>query len=98
MAAMGPNLPVPRRGQEGPESAHKRQPSDHNPLDLIEAELVAPAIVELRGARRGAVRHRRSFLQRAAILEVRSDPGRSEAVVPSLVAMPPAAARRRIIA
>jgi hypothetical protein len=25
--------------------------SDYNPLDLIEAELIAPAIVELRGAR-----------------------------------------------
>ena len=30
------------------------------------------------------VRHRRSFLQRAAVLEVRSDPGRSEAVVAEL--------------
>jgi hypothetical protein len=32
------------------------------------------------------VRHRRSFLQRAAVLEVRSDPGRSEAVVPAAAA------------
>ena len=30
------------------------------------------------------VRYRRSFLQRAAVLEVRSDPGRSEAVVAEL--------------
>jgi hypothetical protein len=30
------------------------------------------------------VRHRRSFLQRAAVLEVRSDPGRPEAVVAEL--------------
>jgi hypothetical protein len=30
------------------------------------------------------VRHRRSFIQRATVLEVRSDPGRSEAVVVEL--------------
>jgi hypothetical protein len=39
--------------------------SDHNPLDLIEAELVAPAIVELRRTRRGMVRHRRRLFERA---------------------------------
>jgi hypothetical protein len=32
--------------------------SNRNPLHLIEAHLVAPAIVELRGAGRGMVRHR----------------------------------------
>jgi hypothetical protein len=37
-------------------SAHKRQPSDHDPLDLIKADLVAPTIVELRGARQGKFR------------------------------------------
>jgi hypothetical protein len=31
--------------------------SNHNPLDLIEAELVATSIVELRRARRRMVRH-----------------------------------------
>jgi hypothetical protein len=31
---------------------------DHNALDLIEADLIAPAIVELGRARRGVVRHR----------------------------------------
>src|SRR5271169_2715288 len=54
---------------------------DHNPLDLIEAELVAPAIVELRRARRGVVRHRRGLFQRAAVLEIGRDAGRPEAVV-----------------
>jgi len=42
--------------------------SNHNPLDLIEAELVAPAIVELRRALRRMVRHRRCLLERAAVL------------------------------
>jgi hypothetical protein len=36
---------------------------NHNPLDLIEAELVAPAVVELRRARRGVVRHRRGLFK-----------------------------------
>jgi hypothetical protein len=41
----------PDRVGERPEAARKRQPSDHDPLDLIEAEFIAPAIVELRRAR-----------------------------------------------
>src|SRR5580700_5826806 len=32
--------------------------SNRNPLHLVEAQLVAPAIVKLRGARRGMVRQR----------------------------------------
>jgi hypothetical protein len=52
-----------------------------NPLDLIKADLVAPAIVELRGPGRGVVRHRGSHLQRAAVLEIGRDPGRPEIVV-----------------
>ena len=66
---------------EWPVMAHKRQPSDHNSLDLIEAELIAPAIVELRRARRGMVRHRRRLFECAAVLELGGDPGRPEAVV-----------------
>ena len=71
---------------------------DHNPLDFIEAHLIAPAIVELGRARRGVVRHRRGLFERAAVLEIDGDPCRSEVWLPSLVAMPAAAARRRIIA
>src|ERR1700719_622470 len=41
---------------------------NRNPLDLIEAHLVAPAIVELRRARRGVVRHRGGPLPRGAVL------------------------------
>src|SRR5271167_3872104 len=55
--------------------------SNRNPLHLVEAHLVAPAIVELRRARRGVVRHRRSVFQRAAVLEVRGDAGRAERVI-----------------
>ena len=33
--------------------------SNRDPLDFIEADLIAPAIMELRGARRGMVRHPR---------------------------------------
>jgi hypothetical protein len=69
---------------EGPESAQKRQPLDHDPLDLIEADLIAPAIIELRGARRGMVRHRRGLFKRAAVLEIGGDPCRPEAVVAEL--------------
>jgi hypothetical protein len=29
-------------------SAHKRQPSDHDPLDFIEAHFIAPTVVKLR--------------------------------------------------
>jgi hypothetical protein len=71
---------------------------DHNPLDLIEADLIAPAIVELRRTRRGMVRHRRSVFQGAAVLRIRGDARRPEAVVPELGLIPAAAARRRIIA
>ena len=71
---------------------------DHDPLDLIEADLIAPTVVELRRARRGVVRHRRGLFQRSAILEVSRDPCRPETVVAELGFDPAAAARRRIIA
>src|SRR5712671_3598986 len=41
---------------------------NHDPLDLIEAELVPPAIVELGRARRSVVCHRRGLFERAAVL------------------------------
>jgi hypothetical protein len=44
--------------------------SNHDPLDLIEADLIPPAIIELRRARRSVVRHRRGPFERAAVLEV----------------------------
>jgi hypothetical protein len=41
---------------------------NNDPLDLIEANLIAPAIVELRRTRRGMVRHGGGFFQGAAFL------------------------------
>src|ERR1700730_17331588 len=57
---------------------------DADPLDLIEAPRVAAAIVELRRAGRGMVRHRRSLFEGAAVLEIGGDPGRPEAVIAEL--------------
>jgi hypothetical protein len=47
----GSNPAVRTPSREPPESAQKRRPSDHDPLNLIEADLIAPAIVVLRRAR-----------------------------------------------
>jgi len=65
-------------------SVHKRQPSDHDPLDLIEANLVAPAIIKPRRTRRRMVRHRGGLFEGAAVLEIGGDPGRPEAVIAEL--------------
>jgi hypothetical protein len=58
--------------------------SNHNPFDLIEADLIASAIVELGRARRRMVRHRGGLFQRAPVLEVGRDPGRPKTVVTEL--------------
>jgi len=58
--------------------------SNRNPLDLVEVHLVATAIVELRGAGRGVVRHGGRVFERAAILEVRGDPGCPEGMIADL--------------
>jgi len=54
----------------------------------MEADLIAPTIVELRRSRRRVVCHRRCLFERAAVLEVRGDPGRAEAVIAELGADP----------
>jgi hypothetical protein len=54
---------------------------DRNPLHLVEADLVAPAIVELRG---GGSRHRGGVFERAAVLQIRRDAGRAEGVIADL--------------
>ena len=43
-----------------------------------------PAIIELRRARRGVVRHRGGLFERAAILEVGRDPRRAEGTIADL--------------
>jgi hypothetical protein len=53
---------------------------DHDPLDLIEAELVASTIVELRRARGGVVRHRRGLFECTALLELGRDASCPETV------------------
>jgi len=55
--------------------------SDQHPLDLIEGDLVMAAIVELGCSRRGMISHCGSSLQRATILRICRDPGRSERVI-----------------
>jgi hypothetical protein len=46
-------------------------------LDFVEADLIAPGIVELRRARRGVICRRRRLFQRPAVLEIGRDPARS---------------------
>ena len=70
--------------RERPVTARKRQPLDHNSLDLIETHLIAPAIVELRRARRGVIRHRGGLFERPAVLEIGGDARRPEVVVAEL--------------
>jgi hypothetical protein len=55
--------------------------SNRNPLHLVEAHLVASAIVELCGAGRGVVRHGGRVFERAAVLQVRRDSGRPEGMI-----------------
>ena len=77
----------------------RRKPnSNRHPLDLVERHLVAAAIVELRRARRGVVRHRGGLFERAAVLKIGRDPGRAKRVVADLRLDAGRAARRRIIA
>jgi hypothetical protein len=57
---------------------------NRNPLHLIEANVVAPAIVELGGAGRGMVRHGRGVFEGAAVFEIRGDSGRPKSVVADL--------------
>jgi hypothetical protein len=58
--------------------------SNRNPLDFIKVHLIALAIVELRRAGRGVVRHGGGVFERAAVFQVRRDPGRTEGVIADL--------------
>jgi hypothetical protein len=58
--------------------------SNSDPLHLIEAEFLAPAVVELCRARAGMVRHLRRLLQRAAVLRIRRNPGCPQTVIAEL--------------
>lgn len=56
--------------------------SNEYPLHLVEAHLVAAAVVKLRRARRGMVRHGSGLFERPAVLQIGGDAGRAEAVIP----------------
>jgi hypothetical protein len=47
--------------------------SYENSLNLVERHFLGAAVVELRRARRGMVRHLRRLSERAAVLQIRSD-------------------------
>jgi hypothetical protein len=46
--------------------------SNYNSLAFIEADLIAPVIVELRRARRGVLRYRRGIFEREPQVDARS--------------------------
>jgi len=58
--------------------------SNHDPLDLIERDLVAGAIVELRRARAFVRRHQLSILQGPAVVEIGGNPGGAERVAANI--------------
>jgi hypothetical protein len=58
--------------------------SDHHALNLVEAHLVAPSVIELGGARRGVVRNAGCFFERAAVLEIGGNARRAKAVIADL--------------
>src|SRR5271170_835889 len=53
-------------------------------FNLIKTDFIPPAIVELRRAGRGMVRHRGGLFERAAVLQVSGDAGCPEAVIAEL--------------
>jgi hypothetical protein len=70
---------------------------DHNPLDLVERDLIAGVILELRRARTFVRRHRLSILQSAAVFKAGGDSCRPKRVTTNLASSPASRARRRII-
>jgi len=55
-------------------------PSNDDPLDFVEADLVTATIIELSGLGGRVRRHGARGLQLAAIAEIGGDPGRAEAM------------------
>ena len=58
-----------------------RKDSYENSFHLIEGDFLGAAVVELRRARRGMVRHLRRFFERAAVLQISGDARRPKGVV-----------------
>jgi hypothetical protein len=57
------------------------RPLKYYPLDLIERHVVRSAIIELRRARAGMVRHQRRIFERSAELPKHRNPGCTERVI-----------------
>src|ERR1700722_7400762 len=78
----------PRRPESWADSSPdilRRAASNLDPFDLVEIDLVVPAIIELRGACAGVVRHRSGLIEAAAaVLQIGCDPGRPERVFADL--------------
>ena len=72
----------PRAASQQPSLGKAHCCLDDDPLDLIEADLICPPVVEPGGARRLVVGHLLGDLQFAAVLQVFRDAGRPEAVAP----------------
>jgi len=58
--------------------------SNHNPLDLIERDLILPLVVRAGGARTRMIRHLLRHLQLAPIAQVLRNPRRPERMVANL--------------
>lgn len=56
----------------------------HNSFNLIEADVVTPPVIKLRGAGAGMVRHSSDIFLRAAVLEIGRDPGGPKTVISHL--------------
>src|SRR5271166_6760321 len=56
------------------------QPSNRNALDLIERDLISGAVIQLRGARALVCGHKLRVFQRAAVVEISGDAGRTKTV------------------
>ena len=58
-----------------------RAGSNENPLHLVERDFLGPAIIKLRRARRGMVRHLRGAFKRAAVFQIGGDARGAKGVV-----------------
>lgn len=65
-------------------AAKHRIRSYPDPFYFVEAEFLAPSVVQLCRARTGMIRHLRRLLQRSTVFQIRRDSGRPKAVIAEL--------------